>query len=154
MDYFTDVLAMFLSLDRVRILTVYERVREFSGFIKMILICVLKMNEGFGMTWGWVINDRIVIFIWWTIPLTKCKQTLCSPCRGCSWSRCRCHMWIHSRHLQRCTSRRSRASYSGNCSHCGTLRCSASALETSGTRPEREAIGKQSSLVCFIKSTG
>ncbi len=151
MDYFTDVLTTFLSLDRVRILTVYRRVREFSGFIKMIFVFwrwtkILRV-------WGWVINDRIVIF-GWTIPLTKCKQTLCSPCRGCSWSRCRCHMWIHSRHLQRCTSRRSRASYSGNCSHCGTLRCSASALETSGTRPEREAIGKQSSLVCFIKSTG
>ncbi len=34
---------MFLSLDRVRILAVYGRVRELS---ENILICVLKMNEG------------------------------------------------------------------------------------------------------------
>ncbi len=46
MDYFNDVLAMFLSLDRVRILAVYGRVRELSEFIKNILICVPKMIEG------------------------------------------------------------------------------------------------------------
>ncbi len=46
MDYFNDVLAMFLSLDRIRILAVYGRVRELSEFIKNILICVPKMNEG------------------------------------------------------------------------------------------------------------
>ncbi len=40
---FYDLLAMFLSLDRVRIIAVYGRVRE---FIKNILICVPKMNEG------------------------------------------------------------------------------------------------------------
>ncbi len=41
MDYFNDVLATFLSLDPV-----YERVRELSEFIRNILICVQKMNEG------------------------------------------------------------------------------------------------------------
>ncbi len=46
MDYFTDVLATFLSLDHVRTLAVYGRIREPSDFIKNILICVLKMNEG------------------------------------------------------------------------------------------------------------
>ncbi len=46
MDYFTDVLAMFLDLDQIRILSVYGRVRELSDSIKNILICVLKMNEG------------------------------------------------------------------------------------------------------------
>ncbi len=46
MDYFNDVLAMFLSHDPVRILTVSGRVRELSEFIKNILICVPKMNEG------------------------------------------------------------------------------------------------------------
>ncbi len=40
MDYFKDLLAMFLSLDRVR------RVRELSEFIKNILISVPKMTEG------------------------------------------------------------------------------------------------------------
>ncbi len=46
MDYFNDLLAKFLSLDRVRILAVYGRVRELSQLIKTILICVPKMNEG------------------------------------------------------------------------------------------------------------
>ncbi len=46
MDYFIDVLATFLDLDRVRTLAVYGRVRELSEFIKNILICVPKMNEG------------------------------------------------------------------------------------------------------------
>ncbi len=46
MDYFNDVLTTFLNLDRVRILAVYGRVRELSDFIKNILICVPKMNEG------------------------------------------------------------------------------------------------------------
>ncbi len=46
MDYFNDVLATFLSLDHVRILAVYGRVRELSEFIKNILICVPKINEG------------------------------------------------------------------------------------------------------------
>ncbi len=45
MDYFNDVIATFQSLDFVRILAVYGRVRELSDFITNILICVLKMNE-------------------------------------------------------------------------------------------------------------
>ncbi len=40
------VLATFLSLDHVRILAVYGRVRELSEFMKNILNCVPKMNEG------------------------------------------------------------------------------------------------------------
>ncbi len=48
MDYLTNLLAVFLSLalDRVRIFAVCERVWELSDFIKNILICVPKMNEG------------------------------------------------------------------------------------------------------------
>ncbi len=46
MDYFTDVLAMFLCGDRGNILAVYGRVWELSDSVKNILICVLKMNEG------------------------------------------------------------------------------------------------------------
>ncbi len=46
MIYLNDVLATFLSFDRGRILAVYGRIREFSDFIKNILICVPKMNEG------------------------------------------------------------------------------------------------------------
>ncbi len=45
MDYFNDVIATFLSLDRVRILAVYGRVREFLEFIKNIYIFVVKMSE-------------------------------------------------------------------------------------------------------------
>ncbi len=52
MDYFNDLLAKFLSLDRVRILAVYGRVRELSDSIKNILICVPKMNKGLkGLEW-------------------------------------------------------------------------------------------------------
>ncbi len=46
MDYFTDLLATFLDLDRGRILAVYGKVRELSDSIKNILICAAKMNEG------------------------------------------------------------------------------------------------------------
>ncbi len=44
MDYFIDVLATFLCVDRGNILTVYGRVRELSECIKNILICCPKMN--------------------------------------------------------------------------------------------------------------
>ncbi len=47
MDYFNDVLATFLSLDRGSILAVYGRVRELSEFIRNILTCVLKMNGSY-----------------------------------------------------------------------------------------------------------
>ncbi len=46
MDYFTDVLAMLLDLNRGSNLAVYEKVRQLSECIKNILICVLKMNGG------------------------------------------------------------------------------------------------------------
>ncbi len=44
--HFNDVLVTFLSLDHVRILAVYGRVRELLECIKNILICVQKMNKG------------------------------------------------------------------------------------------------------------
>ncbi len=46
MDYFNDLLAMFLDVDRINYIAVYGRVRELSECIKNILICVSKMNEG------------------------------------------------------------------------------------------------------------
>ncbi len=46
MDYFNDVLITFLCVDHLRILAVYGRVRELSEFIKNILNCVPKVNEG------------------------------------------------------------------------------------------------------------
>ncbi len=45
MDYFNDVLATVLSLDRVKILAVYGRVRELSECIRNILICVPKVLQ-------------------------------------------------------------------------------------------------------------
>ncbi len=45
-EYFTDLLGMFLDLDRGNYIAVYGRVRELSECIKNILICVPKMNEG------------------------------------------------------------------------------------------------------------
>ncbi len=65
MDYFTNLLATFLNLNRVRTLPVYGRVRELKGCIKNILISVPKMNgglKGFGTTWRWVIAYRIFLF--------------------------------------------------------------------------------------------
>ncbi len=47
MDYFTDVLATFLDVDRVYYIAVYGRVRELSECIKNILICVPKTNKAF-----------------------------------------------------------------------------------------------------------
>ncbi len=46
MDYFSDVLATLLDLDHGSLLADYGRVRDLSVFIKNILICVPKMNEG------------------------------------------------------------------------------------------------------------
>ncbi len=46
MDYFTDLLATFLDVDRVNSIVDYGRVRELSECTKNILICVQKMNGG------------------------------------------------------------------------------------------------------------
>ncbi len=45
MDYFNDVLTVFLGLDHGRALAVYEGSESSRDFIKNILICALKMNE-------------------------------------------------------------------------------------------------------------
>ncbi len=63
MDYFNDVLATFLCLDRVRILAVYGRVRKLSEFIRNNLC-----TEDERRSWRWVINYIILIFVW-TVPL-------------------------------------------------------------------------------------
>ncbi len=47
MDYFTNVLATFLDIDRVSYIAVYGRDRELSESIKNILNCVPKTNEAF-----------------------------------------------------------------------------------------------------------
>ncbi len=50
MDYFNNVFTIFLGL-------------EYCYTSNNILICVSKIVI-FGMTWGWVINVRIWIFLW------------------------------------------------------------------------------------------
>ncbi len=47
MDYFTDVLATFLVVNRVNSIAVYGRARELSECIRNILNRVPKMNEAF-----------------------------------------------------------------------------------------------------------
>ncbi len=61
MDYFNDVLTMFLDVDRVNYIAVYGG-SELSEFIKNILIYVPKMNEGL-VTWGWVNNDNLHFWV-------------------------------------------------------------------------------------------
>ncbi len=46
MDCFTDVLTTFLGLGTFQLCYCLCRVRELSDFIKNVLICVPKMNEG------------------------------------------------------------------------------------------------------------
>ncbi len=47
MDYFNNVLTTFLGLERVSCVAVYEGSEwKLLDFIKNILICVPKMNEG------------------------------------------------------------------------------------------------------------
>ncbi len=68
MDYFNDVIATFLGLERVSSIVVYAESENWD-FVKNILICVPKMNSLTGSErHGWVLNDRIFVF-GWTIPL-------------------------------------------------------------------------------------
>ncbi len=46
MDYFNDVLTTFLGREHVKLCCCLCRVRKLSDFIKKVLICILKMNEG------------------------------------------------------------------------------------------------------------
>jgi len=46
MDYFNDVFTTFLGLESGHYIDVYGGIRKFSDFIKNILICVPKKNEG------------------------------------------------------------------------------------------------------------
>ncbi len=66
MDYFNDLLATFLDLDRSRILAVYAGSENTQNSSKIINLC--SEDEG----WGWVINDRITFF-GWTVPLKEIK---------------------------------------------------------------------------------
>ncbi len=68
MDYFNDVLTTFLGLERGSSIAVYAGSKKLSDFIKKISVLQNWRSYGSGTTWGWVINDRILIF-GWTIPL-------------------------------------------------------------------------------------
>ncbi len=74
MNYFNDVLTMFLGLDRVKILAVYGRVIP-SDLITNIVICVLKINEGLTGLERHEGEQLITVFIFgWTIPLMLLHQ--------------------------------------------------------------------------------
>ncbi len=71
MDYFNGVFTTFLGLECGNSVAVYMQGQKALGFHKKYLnLCSEDERRcyGFGTTWGWVINDRIVIF-GWTIPL-------------------------------------------------------------------------------------
>ncbi len=52
MDYFNDLLATFLDVDRVNYIAVYRKVRELSECIKNILICVPKKQTKLLRVWN------------------------------------------------------------------------------------------------------
>ncbi len=51
MEYFNDVLATFLVLERGSYIAVNAESESSWISLKDILICVLKMNEGHGLEW-------------------------------------------------------------------------------------------------------
>ncbi len=65
MDYFTDVLSMFLDLDHVRTLAILEGLRAVRFHQKYLNLCSEdeRRSYRFGTTWGWVINGRIFFFL-------------------------------------------------------------------------------------------
>ncbi len=73
-DYFTDILAKFLDLDRVRTLAVYEGSESSQNMKRIFTFMFRRWTEVLQVwnwnTWGWVINYIIFIF-GWTIPLSK-----------------------------------------------------------------------------------
>ncbi len=60
MDYFTDVLITFLGLGKFQLHCCLWRVRNLLDFIKNILVCVTKINQGImGLEQRvWVINEK------------------------------------------------------------------------------------------------
>ncbi len=68
MDYFTDLLATFLDVDRVITLLSMESQRALRMHQTYLKLCSEDERSGFGTTWGWVINDKNFHF-GWTIPL-------------------------------------------------------------------------------------
>ncbi len=78
MDYFNDVFATFLSLDRGRLCCLSEGQRALGIHQKYLNLCFEDERSfyRFGTTWGWVINNRFVMF-GWTIPLIQFNKQIC-----------------------------------------------------------------------------
>ncbi len=79
----------FLSLDRVRILTVWKGQRALGMHQKCLNLCSEDERKSyrFGTTWGWVINDRIFSFVW-TVPFrtgTEVQTTACIWFQNTRW---------------------------------------------------------------------
>ncbi len=66
MDEFNNVLTTFLGLKRFSYIAVYAESESSWFHQKYLNLCSEDEQRscGFGMTWGWVINDRIFIFRW------------------------------------------------------------------------------------------
>uniref|UniRef100_A0A672RCY9 DNA topoisomerase n=1 Tax=Sinocyclocheilus grahami TaxID=75366 RepID=A0A672RCY9_SINGR len=82
-DYFVGHLGTFLDLERGSYLAVYGRVREPSDFIKIILNCVPKMNEGltgFEQHKGDNVTLRIGLLFFFNHPQAKPSRLHCSHC--------------------------------------------------------------------------
>ncbi len=64
MDYFKDVLYL-SGLDRGSILAVWKKQRALGIHQKYLNLCSEdeRRSYGFGTTWGWVINEVIIIFV-------------------------------------------------------------------------------------------
>ncbi len=84
MDYFTDLLAMFLDVDRVNYIAVYGEGQKALGIHhKYLNLCSEdeRMSYGFGMTWGWVINDNFHFWVNYAFKFERidCILEFCFP---------------------------------------------------------------------------
>ncbi len=64
MDYFNNVLTTFLGLKCGSCVAVYAGSERVGFYEKYLNLCSEdeRRSYGFGTTWGWVINDKIIIF--------------------------------------------------------------------------------------------
>ncbi len=82
MDYFNNVLTNFLGLNEIVALLFMEGQKALRFHKKYLNLCFEdeQRSHRFGMTQGWVINDRIFIF-GWTIPLRYKLVTMWITCK-------------------------------------------------------------------------
>ncbi len=94
MDFYTDVL--YYVSGSVALLSMEGR-RALRFHQKYLNLCSEdeRRSYGFGTTWGWVINDRIIIF-WWTNLLTMSQaalKTLYYKLKAYKWTQWCSYLW-------------------------------------------------------------